>query len=182
MKQLPANAYGSQGDTKPSVDSRRSNKGGDSRPPAGGNRQDQQSQPNNCQGNRFNNSNSIEARNADQIHFIFNEPLYRIMQDIKDKEFFERPRPMLSNSANRRQDKRCDYHEDVGHHTNDCVLLKRHLDDLAEKGHLKKYLKDNKRKRVEGNPQPQNNWIDDRATSGNTIDTIHRVISRPQAS
>ena len=89
---------------------------------------------------------------------------------------------MLGNSSTHRQDKRCDYNEDVGHLTNDCIVLRKHLEDLAEEGHLQKYLKDDRWKRGKGASQPQNNRGPERATSGNTIDTIHGVISQAQAS
>ena len=53
----------------------------------------------------------------------------------------------MKNSSNvRDQDKHCEYHEDVGHRTNDCILLKKHLDELVKEGHLKRYLKTNKEK------------------------------------
>ncbi|XP_056695232.1 uncharacterized protein [Spinacia oleracea] len=34
----------------------------------------------------------------------------------------------------------CQFHEDIGHDTKDCRSLKRALDSLASKGHLKNYL------------------------------------------
>ncbi|XP_021837702.1 uncharacterized protein [Spinacia oleracea] len=37
----------------------------------------------------------------------------------------------------------CQFHEDIGHDTKDCRSLKRALDDLASKGHLKNYLQRN---------------------------------------
>jgi hypothetical protein len=86
------------------------------------------------------------------VDFIFNKPLFRILQDIKDEKFFKRPRPMLGDSTKRPQDKHCEYHEDVGHKTNDCILLKKHLDDLVKEGHLQQYLKNDKKK---GNADPQ---------------------------
>jgi hypothetical protein len=65
--------------------------------------------------------------------------------------------------------------------TKDCVSLRRHLEALATQGHLKKYVKDGKGKKVETKQrQPHPNA--EQAGSGDTINTIHGVIDKKHAS
>ncbi|XP_056685952.1 uncharacterized protein [Spinacia oleracea] len=52
----------------------------------------------------------------------------------------ERPFPMKSPAESRDPNLYCQFHEDIGHDTEDCRSLKRALDGLASKGHLKNYL------------------------------------------
>ena len=63
-----------------------------------------------------------------------------ILQEIKGKPFFEKPRPMTTPITNRDQTKFCDYHEDVGHATNDCVAFKYFLERQAKAGNMNNYL------------------------------------------
>ncbi|XP_021771722.1 uncharacterized protein LOC110735851 [Chenopodium quinoa] len=48
---------------------------------------------------------------------------------------------MRGDPSKRNQGKHCYFHEDVGHETNECISLKRLLDQLAEKGDLDSYVK-----------------------------------------
>ncbi|XP_021745256.1 uncharacterized protein LOC110711185 [Chenopodium quinoa] len=48
---------------------------------------------------------------------------------------------MKGDPSKRSQGKHCHFHDDVGHETNECISLKRLLDQLAEKGDLDSYVK-----------------------------------------
>ncbi|XP_056691938.1 uncharacterized protein [Spinacia oleracea] len=52
----------------------------------------------------------------------------------------ERPFPTKSPTENRDPKLYCQFHEDIAHDTKDCRSLKRALDGLDSKGHLKNYL------------------------------------------
>ncbi|XP_056685628.1 uncharacterized protein [Spinacia oleracea] len=60
--------------------------------------------------------------------------------DVGTRFDLERPFPMKSPVENRDPKLYCQFHEDIGHDTKDCRSLKRALDGLASKGHLKNYL------------------------------------------
>ena len=47
---------------------------------------------------------------------------------------------MTTPITNRDQTKFCDYHEDVGHATNDCVAFKYFLERQAKAGNMNNYL------------------------------------------
>jgi hypothetical protein len=104
------------------------------------------------------------------------------MRVIQYKEFFVRPRPMLSDVSTRPQNLHCEYHNDCGHLTKDCISLRKHLENLVNQGHLQKYVKDVKGKKQGGNQKLPNPEVGERAGSGDTINTIYRVIDRKQAS
>ncbi|XP_021725078.1 uncharacterized protein LOC110692387 [Chenopodium quinoa] len=48
---------------------------------------------------------------------------------------------MKGDPSKRNQGKHCHFHDDAGHETNECISLKRLLDQLAEKGDLDSYVK-----------------------------------------
>ncbi|XP_021860304.1 uncharacterized protein [Spinacia oleracea] len=64
----------------------------------------------------------------------------RVNVDVGTRFDLERPFPMKSPAESRDPKLYCEFHEDIGHDTKDCRSLKRALDGLASKGHLKNYL------------------------------------------
>ncbi|KAK1388461.1 hypothetical protein POM88_016639 [Heracleum sosnowskyi] len=79
----------------------------------------------------------------------FNRSTPVILQEIKGKLFFEKPRPMTAPITSRDQTKFCDYYEDVGHATNDCVSFNYFLERQAKAGKLDNYLSQKNVKRTE---------------------------------
>ena len=73
--------------------------------------------------------------------YAFNKDNQFILKEIKGRISIEKPVPMKGSANSRNQEKFCDYHEDVGHHTNECISLMRYLDRLAEQGDLDTYVK-----------------------------------------
>ncbi|GJR16163.1 reverse transcriptase domain-containing protein [Tanacetum coccineum] len=55
-------------------------------------------------------------------------------------------RPMINPQRGGNMDRFCDYHQEKGHHTNDCHHLRRQLEAALESGKLNHLIKDKKRK------------------------------------
>ena len=81
-------------------------------------------------------------KELDRVYTVFNEPIYRIMAEIKNESFFSWPTPLGGDSSKRDPNKYCSYHKEKGHMTEKCYSLKQHLEELARAGHLRRYLKD----------------------------------------
>ena len=77
-----------------------------------------------------------------KIHTIFNQPIYRIMGDIKNEPFFMWLAPLGGDPTRRDPNKYCSYHREKGHMTEKCYTLKKHLEDLAKTGYLHRYISD----------------------------------------
>ncbi|KAD7478240.1 hypothetical protein E3N88_01376 [Mikania micrantha] len=59
---------------------------------------------------------------------------------------FRPPKPMPKNTE-RQSNKFCDFHGDVGHHTNDCFQLKKRIEAAVKSGELAHLVKDIKEKK-----------------------------------
>uniref|UniRef100_A0A2N9G4Z6 Reverse transcriptase domain-containing protein n=1 Tax=Fagus sylvatica TaxID=28930 RepID=A0A2N9G4Z6_FAGSY len=81
-------------------------------------------------------------KEAGGVYTVFNQPIYRIMGDIKNEPFFMWPAPLAGDPTRRDPNKYCSYHREKGHMTEKCFTLKKHLDDLAKAGHLRRYISD----------------------------------------
>ncbi|GJW93261.1 hypothetical protein Tco_0172933 [Tanacetum coccineum] len=67
------------------------------------------------------------------------------------------PRPVANPLRTGDPDKYCDYHQDKGHHTNDCIQLRKQLEIALESGKLNHLMKD-LRQRNEG-PRTSESWM-----------------------
>ncbi|XP_056688017.1 uncharacterized protein [Spinacia oleracea] len=76
-------------------------------------------------------------------YFEYNTDLLKILKDVGTRFDLERPFPMKSPAESRDPKLYCQFHEDIGHDTKNCRSLKRALEGLASKGHLKNYLQRN---------------------------------------
>ncbi|XP_030958586.1 uncharacterized protein LOC115980485 [Quercus lobata] len=94
---------------------------------------------------RFSNNNrprrdySEQSRSigAQAVHAVFQEPLHKILEKVKNEPFFQWPNRMAGDPAKRHQSLYCEYHQEPGHTTDDCKNLKNHLDQLVRKGKLR---------------------------------------------
>uniref|UniRef100_A0A2N9HX24 Integrase catalytic domain-containing protein n=1 Tax=Fagus sylvatica TaxID=28930 RepID=A0A2N9HX24_FAGSY len=68
------------------------------------------------------------------------EPIYKVIEKIKREPFFVRPPKMIGNPALKDGNLYCSYHREKGHMTENCHLLKVHLEKLASAGHLDQYI------------------------------------------
>ena len=61
------------------------------------------------------------------VNSLFKEPVYQILEKIKNDQFFKWPNRMGEDPSRRNQSLYCDYHRDRGHTTEDCRTLRDHL-------------------------------------------------------
>jgi hypothetical protein len=71
---------------------------------------------------------------------VFKQPIYKVMEKIKREPFFVWPPKMIGNPALKDGNLYCSYHRERGHMTENCHLLKVHLEKLAAAGHLDQYI------------------------------------------
>jgi hypothetical protein len=88
-------------------------------------------------------SSNFVAPSFRAFQMVFKEPIYKIMNKIKGKPYFVWPPKLLGDPASRDPKLQCLYHRDKGHLTENCHMLKTHLEQLASAGHLNQYIDDN---------------------------------------
>ncbi|XP_056691818.1 uncharacterized protein [Spinacia oleracea] len=81
-----------------------------------------------------------EATDSSEKKEKIDRKVPRVNVDVGTRLDLERPFPMKSPAESRDPKLYCQFHEYIGHDTKDCRSLKRAMDDLASKGHLKNYL------------------------------------------
>ncbi|GJV97477.1 reverse transcriptase domain-containing protein, partial [Tanacetum coccineum] len=88
------------------------------------------------------------------------------------------PRPVANPLRTGDPDKYCDYHQDKGHHTNDCIQLRKQLEIALESGklnHLMKDLRQRVERRQNRNPPVQKAGLcGRRVISGGHVRTLLR--------
>jgi hypothetical protein len=57
-----------------------------------------------------------------------------ILQTEEARFSFRPPKPMTEPPGDRGSNKFCDFHGDVGHHTNDCFQLKKRIEAAVKSG------------------------------------------------
>ncbi|KAM7519034.1 hypothetical protein LguiB_017996 [Lonicera macranthoides] len=129
---------------------------------------------------RDNGDDDKKLNTFKSMNTMFNKLIHKIMQEIKNEEFFRWPRPMFGDPKTRNSTLKCSYHKDHGHMTETCRTLKQFLEGLVEKGRLSKYVK-----RDETKSNEQAKAADEKGTSAQAvkpvvgvIEAIHGVINR----
>ncbi|KAK2997223.1 hypothetical protein RJ639_025262, partial [Escallonia herrerae] len=92
----------------------------------------------------------------------------QILHEIKDKEILERPEKMRSAPSQRDRNLWCHYHNDHGHTTDKCESLKRAIEALIKRGHLRGYVNRRNEKR-EATPLAGRDEVRENAGVINTI-------------
>ncbi|XP_075650148.1 uncharacterized protein LOC142620708 [Castanea sativa] len=75
-----------------------------------------------------------------RVNATFKEPVHRIIDRIKNEQYFKRPNKMAGDPSRRNQNLYCTYHRDKEHTTEQCRVLKDHLEQLVKARHLKEFL------------------------------------------
>ena len=70
----------------------------------------------------------------------FKEPVYKILECIKNEPYFRWVGKMGGDLARRNQSLYCTYHWEKRHTTEQCRVLKDHLKQLVKVGHLKEFI------------------------------------------
>ena len=68
------------------------------------------------------------AAQIEEVNVTFKEPVHRILDRIKHELYFRWPNKMGGNPSRRNQSLYCIYHRDKGHTTEQCWVLKDHLE------------------------------------------------------
>ncbi|KAJ0706805.1 putative retrotransposon gag domain-containing protein [Helianthus annuus] len=81
-------------------------------------------------------------------------PLTKTPQEIlateEVKQNFRPPRPLPKSRKNKNSTQYCEFHEEKGHHTNDCFQLKKRIEDAVKSGELAHLVKGVRDKMAEG--------------------------------
>ncbi|XP_043687621.1 uncharacterized protein LOC122638837 [Telopea speciosissima] len=89
----------------------------------------------------------------------------------KDEKKKDTKRLMFSRPEDRNKKKYCKFHKDVGHVTEDCRQLKREIEDVIQKGHLRRYVKEDGKDNSRGYEMTRSDpRRDDRARGGDDRD------------
>ncbi|KAI3754655.1 hypothetical protein L1987_54442 [Smallanthus sonchifolius] len=70
-----------------------------------------------------------------------------IMATEEARYSFRPPHPLAKSSEERSSSKYCEFHDDRGHHTNDCYQLKKRIEEAVKSGELAHLIKDIKKKK-----------------------------------
>ena len=85
-------------------------------------------------------SNQMSSTGVQLFNSLFKEPVYQILEKIKNEPYFKWPNKMGGDSSRRNQSLYCHYHQDKGHNTEDCKTLRDHLNQLVKAGKLNRFL------------------------------------------
>ncbi|XP_075640245.1 uncharacterized protein LOC142611991 [Castanea sativa] len=83
------------------------------------------------------------------VNATFKEPVHHIIDRIKNEPYFKQPKTMAGDPSRRNQNLYCTYHRDKRHTTEQCRVLKDHLEQLVKAGHLKEFLMETGNKETE---------------------------------
>ena len=71
------------------------------------------------------------SANTQAVIVVFQEPVQKILENVRNEPFFKWPNKMARDPMNRNQNLYCHYHQDHGHTTEDCRNLWDHLEQLV---------------------------------------------------
>ncbi|XP_023914398.1 uncharacterized protein LOC112025952 [Quercus suber] len=80
------------------------------------------------------------ATNTQTVNVVFQEPVHRVLEKIKNKPYFKWPNKIVGKSTRHNQNFYCQYHQDHGHTTENCRNRWNYLDHLVREGKLKYLL------------------------------------------
>ena len=82
------------------------------------------------------------ATQMGEVNVMFKEPIHKILDRIKHEPYFRWLNKMGGDPSRRNQSLYCTYHQDRGHATEQCRVLKDHLGQLVKAGYLKDFVLD----------------------------------------
>ena len=92
-----------------------------------------------------------------EVNVAFKEPVHRIIDRIKNEPYFRWPNKMGGDSSKRNQNLYCTYHKDKGHTTEQCRVLKDHLEQLVKVRYLKEFMVNPRNQETEQGARPRGN-------------------------
>ena len=115
----------------------------------------------------------IGSTNTQVVNVVFREPVYRVLEKIKNKPFFKWPNKMAGNPTRRNPSLYCQYHQEQGHTTEECRNLWDHLKQLVQEGKLKELLHHSNSRMEQTGLDPQKD-----TPSGSSLKLLVPVFSR----
>ena len=82
------------------------------------------------------------AAKMEEVNVTFKESVHRILDRIKHEPYFRWPNKIEGDPSRRNQNLYCTYHQDKGHTTEQCRVLKDHLRQLVKARYLKDFVLD----------------------------------------
>ena len=79
----------------------------------------------------------------------------QVLYEVQHEKFLRWPSQMKTDPAKRDMTKYCDFHRDHGHQTNDYIQLKKEIEFMIRRGHLRRYVASEDRNRVPPPPPRQ---------------------------
>ena len=80
------------------------------------------------------------TQRTERVNVTFKDSVYKILKCIKNEPYFQWPRKIGRDPARRNQSLYYTYHREKGHTTEQCHVLKDHLEWLVKAGHSKEFL------------------------------------------
>ena len=84
--------------------------------------------------------NQAPSMGAQFVNSLFKEPIYHILEKIKNEPYFKRPNKIGVDPSRRNQILYCHYHQDREQITEDCKTLQDHLNQLVRARKLNRFL------------------------------------------
>ncbi|XP_021773979.1 uncharacterized protein LOC110737938 [Chenopodium quinoa] len=102
-------------------------------------------------------------------------PHAKIYSTTKNEGSFKKPRSLPPWHQQKGKDRWCEFHESTRHRTEDCLQLKDQIEDLVQKGYLKKYLAEcREEKKAEKDPRQELDFSQkkDKSQGKETLDIL----------
>ena len=64
----------------------------------------------------------------------------QVLREVQHEKFLRWPSQIKSDPAKRDNTKYCEFHKDHGHRTDDCIQLRKEIEYLIRRGHLRRYM------------------------------------------
>ena len=74
------------------------------------------------------------------VNLVFKEPVYKILEKIKNEPYFKWPNKMGEDPSKCNQSLYYEYYQDKGHTTEDYRTLRDYLDQLMKARKLKQFM------------------------------------------
>ncbi|XP_050240998.1 uncharacterized protein LOC126689875 [Quercus robur] len=94
-----------------------------------------------------------------EVNVTFKGSVHRIVDQIKIEPYFRSPNKMGGDPSRRNQNLYCTYHRDKGHITEQCRVLKDHLEQLVKAGYLKEFVVDPRNQEAGQGARPRGNHL-----------------------
>ncbi|XP_028124955.1 uncharacterized protein LOC114321920 [Camellia sinensis] len=111
---------------------------------------------------------------------VFNKPMYQILSEIRDEPFVRRLAKLGETQKGYDERYHCTFHDEKGHRTENCTLLRQYLEKLVAAGHLDQYIEWETQSAPPDRNRPDGMPVDGPPQS--VINVIHGIVEPEQVS